>query len=379
MQNSPISFNEPTTIIYHGASCRDGFCAAWLANMAFKNAEFVPAVYGDPPPNVVGRQVLIVDFSYPADQLFELHNNCDGPLVVLDHHKTAQKTLEEFVAKCQSLGIEPYVEYSEDRSGAVMMFDFIERFSGKFANSCQIVTTYVQDRDLWKWELPDSKAVNAAIRSYPLDFAAWDMIAHNSIEALAQQGKAILRRESQIVESHVRNAKPIRFDGHVVPCVNCSVDMSSEVCGSLAIDNPFAMSYFDTAEGFRVFSLRSAPTGLDVGEIAKRYGGGGHKHAAGFRIAIKPNPTHGAGRSVIQDKSRLRRSLDRLRSGTCSTQHAVDAAELLEEMMELLHSIVDIGISETEAAAHSMRKLVGYKTGPYPELEPETSERLPNG
>ncbi len=145
--------------------------------------------------------------------------------------------------------------------------------------------------------------------------------------------------------------------------------MSSEVCGSLAIENPFAMSYFDTADGFRVFSLRSTPTGLDVGEIARRYGGGGHKHAAGFRIAIKPNPTIGAGRSVIQDKSRLQRSLDRLRSGSCSDQHAVEAAELLEEMMELLHGIVDIGISETEAAAHSMRKLVGYKTGPYPELE----------
>jgi nanoRNase/pAp phosphatase (c-di-AMP/oligoRNAs hydrolase) len=45
------------------------------------------------------------------------------------------------------------------------------------------------------------------------------------------------------------------------------------------------------ADGFsaathRVFSLRSTPEGMDVSEIAKQYGGGGHKHSAGFRIPL---------------------------------------------------------------------------------------------
>ena len=38
-----------------------------------------------------------------------------------------------------------------------------------------------------------------------------------------------------------------------------------------------------TTDG-RVFSLRSTEEGLDVSEIAKQYGGGGHKHASGFRV-----------------------------------------------------------------------------------------------
>jgi nanoRNase/pAp phosphatase (c-di-AMP/oligoRNAs hydrolase) len=46
---------------------------------------------------------------------------------------------------------------------------------------------------------------------------------------------------------------------------------------------PFAGCYWDTPEG-RVFSLRSRDDGADVGEIAKLYGGGGHKHASGFRV-----------------------------------------------------------------------------------------------
>jgi len=46
---------------------------------------------------------------------------------------------------------------------------------------------------------------------------------------------------------------------------------------------PFAACYMDTPEG-RVYSLRSSDDGLDVGEIAKKFGGGGHKHAAGLEL-----------------------------------------------------------------------------------------------
>lgn len=46
---------------------------------------------------------------------------------------------------------------------------------------------------------------------------------------------------------------------------------------------PFAACYWDTPEG-RVFSLRSRDDGADVAAIAARYGGGGHKHASGFRL-----------------------------------------------------------------------------------------------
>jgi hypothetical protein len=35
-----------------------------------------------------------------------------------------------------------------------------------------------------------------------------------------------------------------------------------------------------------VFSLRSSANGLDVSEIARSFGGGGHRHAAGFRLSF---------------------------------------------------------------------------------------------
>lgn len=41
--------------------------------------------------------------------------------------------------------------------------------------------------------------------------------------------------------------------------------------------------YYDTAEA-RHFGLRSADDGADVARIAQEYGGGGHRHASGFKV-----------------------------------------------------------------------------------------------
>jgi hypothetical protein len=47
-------------VIYH-ANCIDGFTAAWAAWRKFgDDTEYVPASYGDAPPDVAARDVLIV-------------------------------------------------------------------------------------------------------------------------------------------------------------------------------------------------------------------------------------------------------------------------------------------------------------------------------
>ena len=53
-------------VIYHG-NCYDGFTAAWIANSALNDAELIPAKYGDPPPDVMAREVFVLDFSYPRE------------------------------------------------------------------------------------------------------------------------------------------------------------------------------------------------------------------------------------------------------------------------------------------------------------------------
>lgn len=55
--------NKPLCI-YHG-KCADGFTAAWAVYKAFgENVDFFEGVHGQEPPDVSGRDVILVDFSY---------------------------------------------------------------------------------------------------------------------------------------------------------------------------------------------------------------------------------------------------------------------------------------------------------------------------
>ena len=76
----------------------------------------------------------------------------------------------------------------------------------------------------------------------------------------------------------------VSFFGHTVPCINTTT-LISEIGNAISQDYPFAMMYFDT-EDKRIYSLRSSENGIDVSEIAKKMGGGGHFNAAGFSTGL---------------------------------------------------------------------------------------------
>ena len=82
-----------TLCIYHG-NCADGFGAAWAVRAAFdpRRIEFHAGVYQSPPPDVTGRLVLMVDFSYKRPVLEEMADKALA-ILVLDHHKTAAEDL----------------------------------------------------------------------------------------------------------------------------------------------------------------------------------------------------------------------------------------------------------------------------------------------
>jgi nanoRNase/pAp phosphatase (c-di-AMP/oligoRNAs hydrolase) len=76
------------------------------------------------------------------------------------------------------------------------------------------------------------------------------------------------------------------IQNHLVPCASIPYTLSSEACHQLLQDNPqaaFSACYWDTVT-HRIFSLRSSDDRQDVSEIAKVYGGGGHRNSAGFRV-----------------------------------------------------------------------------------------------
>lgn len=264
-----------TYVIYH-AGCADGFCAAWVARNAFKgrDVDFIPAQYGTPPPALeAGAAVYILDFSFKRDVMIELAQLCNR-VTVLDHHKTAQEALDGLTAPGLS------ITFDMTKSGGRLTW---EHFHGDKPSPWLV--DYTEDRDLWRWRLPRSRELNAALRSYPMTFDQWDVI-HGMTAVLGKgpmivEGRAILRAEQQTVDAHVRNAREIDLAGHKILAVNATT-LTSDIAGALAEGRPFGACWFMRGDGKRVWSLRSRDGGVDVSEIARANGGGGHRQAAGF-------------------------------------------------------------------------------------------------
>lgn len=259
-------------VIYH-AGCVDGFTAAWCAWLHFgRNADLVAAHYGDVPPDVTGRNVRIVDFSYPRETLLAMRHAA-SELRVLDHHKTAQADL---------VGLD-FCTFDMNRSGAGLAWD--ELLGPLMARPALV--DYVEDRDLWRWVLPDSRVISAYIATVDRDLSIWSRLAaelDESLDVAAAKGAVALRVVDQYVDSVSTRPGRTTLAGVDVPIVNTTF-ATSELVGKLAESAPFAVGWFERGDGKIVYSLRSrGAEGADVSAIAKQFGGGGHRNAAGFTV-----------------------------------------------------------------------------------------------
>lgn len=271
----------PDICIYH-ANCADGFGAAWAVWRRFGDAvRFISASYGDVPPEVEGKRILIVDFSYPADELQALASR-NIHVTVLDHHKTAEAELSQLLA-VPSLGI----HFDMDKSGARLAWEWCcpEHENQPFP----LLLAYVEDRDLWRFRLPQSREASAYISCFEKDFAVWSELAETfdladfRREALTT-GEIVLAKQRLDIEALLAVAtRTTTIAGKRVPIANVPFMWASEAGNILAEGNHFAATYFDAEDGTRRVSLRSDAHGLDVSEIARSFGGGGHMHAAGFQ------------------------------------------------------------------------------------------------
>jgi hypothetical protein len=143
---------------------------------------------------------------------------------------------------------------------------------------------HIQDRDLWKFELEGTRETQAAVFSYPYDFEVWDRLVAMDPQELRRDGEAIERKHFKDIREFIDAAAGrMELAGHDVPALNAPYFWSSDAGHIMAAGEPFAVCYWDTPGG-RVYSLRSSDGGVDVSEIAKRFGGGGHRNAAGFKL-----------------------------------------------------------------------------------------------
>lgn len=279
--------------LYH-ANCLDGSGAAlavW-AKYGDTGHDYIPCQYGnDLPDDLAGSDVIMVDFTAKKQQIQDLAKIASS-ILIIDHHKTAQADLD---GVDDGFGCLIETVFNMEKSGAVLAWEFFHP-----ATPVPEILNLIQDRDLWRFDYETTQDVTHGLHIYP-EWRGWLDI---DIDKLASEGSPIRRFLMQQAEKIV-TTRPTgassrwSVTGDTVPVYNLQGFMISDTL-HMALEQypeaPYAVSYFDLPDK-RVYSLRSrSGTDVDVSLIAARYGGGGHKHAAGFslshdlayRPAIKP-------------------------------------------------------------------------------------------
>lgn len=253
--------------VYYHANCADGFCAAMLFWYLFPKREYIPVQYGDPCPGE--GDAIIVDFSWPERDL----DNWDGNILVMDHHATSRFLKDK-----------EYAIWDDTRSGAKIVFDYLaDEYPPQLQRKLQKFVEYIQDRDLWKWELPRSREFSAGLKLYPMDFDVWNML---DINRLIDSGSIVLKYQEQYIERKVKHASWWIFTDnsgrqHRLFGVN-NTECISEVAGQCSRDGLPGVSFFINDDMEVIVSLR----GPNSRVIAEQFGGGGHNNAAGFKTNI---------------------------------------------------------------------------------------------
>jgi len=256
-------------VLYHNDA--DGFGAAYACWKVYGDeAIYIPVQYSQPPPDIPEgiESLFIVDFSYDRVICEALADRFGADNIrILDHHQTAQDNLSGL----------PYAIFDLNKSGAVLAWEYF------FPDTpVPDILRYVQDRDLWRFELPDSREINAWITTLPAQFDVWDQF---DLAPAKQCGSAIIAYQYQQINRALRNVRVCNLAGYIVPVVNVSENIS-EVGNEMCLwypESPFSVSYCDRVDGHRSVSLRSIGA-FDVSVIAKQFGGGGHRNAAGYTI-----------------------------------------------------------------------------------------------
>lgn len=292
-----------TVIIYHD-NCPDGWGSAWWLGKHTGDHVKHPGRYGEAPPldDLVDANVWLVDFCYPADELAAVIDVARY-VTVLDHHQTAAQEVTALVAShgrhdvmvfdtvhdlrdMEELagGAKANICIDQTHSGVGLVSQYVRRLHGVDAPG---FLASIEDRDLWRFSLPDTKDVFAAVTSRPYTVEAWDDLHHvERFGDLAAEGQGINRYRDQLIERVAASTFEVRLGPYAVPCVTSPYAIGSDVAGELVKRNPDLIGgYVIIHEDHVQLGLRSAPDGPDVATLAALYGGGGHPHAAGLRMS----------------------------------------------------------------------------------------------
>lgn len=264
-------------VLYHG-DCTDGFGAAYAAWKKFGDtAEYIPQ-HRDKVPEVSlfkDKEVYVVDYSYSQEEM-RLFQSVANKFVVIDHHITAQKSIEL---------LDEYV-FALDHSGAYLAWKY-------FHSDTKVprLIEYISDADIWAHSLPHWDYVESYLYKEAVDkftFSYFEALhreleSEEGFENVLRIGKILCDAHRARVTLYADQAEKVLFEGYEIYAINAPREVRSEVGNVLAEKTGTFSLIFTYEKGLWKCSLRSVKQ-FDVTILAEKYGGGGHKNAAAFIV-----------------------------------------------------------------------------------------------
>ena len=224
------------------------------------------------PGNLDGRTLYMMDFSYSKKIMSQLASKA-AKFVVLDHHLGAKDAVVSM----------PEHVFDENRSGATIAWSYFHPNT-----PIPLMLQYIEDGDLYRFNLPDARAILICLSTKPFNFESWnafaEQIADETTRAhIVEKGSVYREYFSILIEQMAKKALLVNFEGMECLLVSAPGGFKSDVGHLLSELKPPLGIVVGLRGDIVNVSLRS-DFSIDVAAIARKYGGNGHPQAAGFKI-----------------------------------------------------------------------------------------------
>jgi hypothetical protein len=281
-------------IIHHNDP--DGRCAAAIVRLAMclqdgisaEDMDFVELNYHTNDFRKVGpnERVFIVDYSLPPDIMNEVLEVTEN-VVLIDHHKSTEDRLDKYDG-C----FEHYCEFSGPNSGCMLAWKY---FFGDMP--VPEAVSFISDYDTWTHHhRPTSTYFVMGLNLFdchPLSFIWDDLLGFTDVPTKKwskpdYKVDDIIKIGKNCAEFRDALAKvacdefgfEVEFEGHRCFAAYCTAMRSSLFFGDRI--NQYDMCIMVVPHGNGCTIRLYSGGEVDVSEIAKKYGGGGHVGAGGF-------------------------------------------------------------------------------------------------
>ncbi len=263
-------------VLYHN-DCFDGFGGAWAAWKKFGTAATYIGLehQEDPPKGLRGKILYFIDFTYPESIMRKIIKDAKR-VIVLDHHKSNEKATK----------LASEYRFSLGHSGCMLAWQYFHA-----EKRAPRLLTWIQDHDLFTMKISHTRELISYLGTLDHDFRIWSAFAQKleiaaTRKKIIETGSTLLKARQTMIARTLPYAMPVLFEGYRTLAINSPVYYSELANGIYSkLKKPFGISWYYRDHKLHV-SLRSDGT-IDMSKLALKYGGGGHRGAAGFTVSLK--------------------------------------------------------------------------------------------